>query len=259
MTVTPKRQPKLPVIFLHGYSGEARSLEEFASLHSGNEAICINLPGFGGSAMPSPAAIADFNLYCDTVWATIRMVVPAGKVALVGHSYGAMVAFNVASRHSGEVLSMDLYCPVASPRFAPRAIVGVVAMMSSLGLSLKPIIALFSRTFMVDFVTGFMMRRDWSPDVKQRIIAMRRREVRFYSQQMFQIMAQSLHFRSDMADVQCSVPMRICSVNDDTVAGKRDSEWYIDHGNTTHAVRTYGGHLCVVAEPERLAGIFVVS
>lgn len=259
MTSLINTASRYPVVFLHGYSGEATSLQEFARFHSGSSAICINLPGFGGSAMPSLAAIADFNIYCEVVWADIRKVAPTGKVVLVGHSYGAMVAFNVAFRHSNDVVSMDLYCPVATPRFAPRAIVGVVHVMSGLRLPLKPLIVLFSQTFMVDLVTRFMLRGDWPPDVKQRIIAMRRGEVRFYSQQMFQIMAQSLGFRSDMDAIRCSVPMRICSVTDDTVAGKHDSEWYKAHGTTTLSVKTHGGHLCVVAEPERLAHIFTAS
>ncbi len=256
MTQSVGAKSRYPVIFLHGYSGEASSLKEFARYHSGEDAICITLPGFGGSVSPSRAAIEDFDLYCDTVWRQIREIVPEGKVALVGHSYGAMVTFNVACRHKSGVASVDLYCPVASPRFIPRSAMGLVRMASVLKFPMTLIIRLFSWSAVVDAATRFMLRKDWPADVRQRIISMRRGEVRFYSVVMFQIMGQSSRFRSTMRNARCAVPMRICATGDDTVAGKRDSEWYVAHADTSSVVETYGGHLCVVAEPERLAHIF---
>lgn len=247
---------KNPVVFLHGYSGEAESLHDFARYHSGNDAICINLPGFGGTPLPPQATIDDFERYCGLVWQQIRSVVPEGKVTLVGHSYGAMITFALACRYTDEIRGIDLYCPVSSPRLAPRLIIGTVRVARRLHLPLTPLIIVFKQPIIVDMVTRFMLRRDWSNEVKQRVITMRRHEASYYSVGMFEIMGQALEFRSTMKYSHCLVPARICYATDDTVAGRRDARWYEQHHETSRVLKTYGGHLGVVAEPERLAQIF---
>lgn len=245
-----------PVVFLHGYSGEAESLRQFAQYHSGSKVICINLPGFGGTPLPPQVAIDNFEQYCELVWQSIRKVLPSGKVKLVGHSYGAMITFALACRHAEDVETIDLYCPVASPRLAPRLIVSTVRLARRLHLPLAPIIRLFKQPVIIDVVTRFMLRPEWSNGVKQRIIAMRRHEASYYSVGMFEIMGQALEFRSTMKYSHCIVPARICYATDDNVAGKRDARWYEQHLEMSRLQKTYGGHLGVVAEPKRLAKIF---
>src|SRR4051812_5611889 len=124
----------IPTVFLHGFSGEANGLRAFADLYSGPNAICINLPGFGGTSTPPLDKSDDIDAYCTDVWREIRRIVPDGPINLVGHSHGAMVSYVLATQHPHDIKRLDLFCPVARPQFIPRSLIGLVRLLNSTGI-----------------------------------------------------------------------------------------------------------------------------
>lgn len=253
---TPHFEGKIPTVFLHGFSGEGSSLRVFADLYSGTEAICINMPGFGGSEMPEDDNNQDIRVYCDAVWAVIRKSVPKGPMNLVGHSHGTMIGYVLAVQHPTEVARLDLFCPVARPSFIPRSSVEFIRFLQTIGLSPERIIRIASRPTLVELVTRYTFHPDWSDEDRHRITQMRLREAQFYSPIMFDLMRQTLQFKNVMDNTYCSVPTNICYTSDDNVAGSTDHEWYEDHVNVGKIKEISGGHLCVVANPKRVVEVF---
>jgi pimeloyl-ACP methyl ester carboxylesterase len=251
----PNTEP-IPTVFLHGFSGEGRGLRAFADLYSGKDALCINLPGFGGTDAPDAYQSDDIYHYAEDVWRTIRQAVPKGRVNLVGHSHGTMVGYTLALRHADEINRLDLFCPVARPRLIPRTSIGAIRLMQSLKVPANVIIRLMAHPRTVALVTRYSFRSDWSDEDRRRITEMRQHESQFYSPVMFDLMRQTLDFTEVMEDTYCQVPTRICYVDDDNVAGDRDHMWYKDHTNTTKIKEVSGGHLCVVACPEKVVAAF---
>ena len=252
----PHQSEIIPTVFLHGFSGEGNGLRAFADLYSGPEAICINMPGFGGSMPPEDDNNQDIRVYCDAVWAEIRKSVPSGKVNLVGHSHGTMIGYVLAVQHPSEIARLDLFCPVARPSFIPRSSVEFIRFLQTIGLSPERIIRIASRPSLVELVTRYTFHPDWSDEDRHRITQMRLREAQFYSPIMFDLMRQTLQFKNVMDSSYCPVPTNICYTSDDNVAGPTDYEWYEDHVAVQKIKEITGGHLCVVANPERVIELF---
>lgn len=256
-TNTTLHSPEIvTTVFLHGFSGEANGLRVFANLYSSPEAICINLPGFGGTDAPSIDNRDDIYTYCAAVWREIRQAVPEGSINLVGHSHGAMVSYVLAIQHPKEIKRLDLFCPVARPHFIPRSLIGLVRLLNSTGVSHDHIIRVGAHPFLVGLVTRYMFHPDWSAEDRQRIIDMRTREAKFYSPIMFDLMRQTVHFVDTMKDAYCTVPTRICHTSDDNVASPTDHAWYQTHADVIKIKEITGGHLCVVANPARVVSLF---
>lgn len=256
MNTTLHPPERIPTVLLHGFSGEGKSLRPFADLYSGPEAICINMPGFGGSKAPKNDNNHDIRVYCDAVWVEIRKSIPQGPVNLVGHSHGTMVGYVLAVHHPTEVARLDLFCPVVRPRFIPRSSVGFIRFLQAIGVSSDRIIRLASRPTLVNLVTRYSFHPDWTSEARHRIVQMRLREAGFYSPIMFDLMRQALQFKKVMDDSYCSVPTNICYVSDDNVAGPTDHTWYKNHTAAKKVREISGGHLCVVANPERVVEAF---
>jgi pimeloyl-ACP methyl ester carboxylesterase len=246
----------IPTIFLHGFSGEKSGLRPFADLYSGKDAICINLPGFGGTAAPETGTSDDIREYCASVWTEIRKVVPDGRVNLVGHSHGTMVGYVLAVGHPDEVARLDLFCPVARPRLLPRLLIGVFHFLQLVKLPVGALVRLGAHPLFVSMVTRYSFRPEWSKEDRQRISQMRLREAQFYSPVMFDLMRQTLQFMKLMKDSYCTVPTQICYVSDENVAGSHDYEWYEAHTAVKKIKEITGGHLCVVAHPARVVELF---
>ena len=97
---------------------------------------------------------------------------------------------------------------------------------------------------------------DAKPDVKQKIQQIRRSEAAHYNKTVFQLMEQSLDFKHVMDKRNCDVPVKLCIATDDTVASRDDHIWYESRSRDVTERYTTGGHLGVLAEPERLAHVF---
>ncbi len=110
--------PKLPlIVFLHGagfdHSIWALLARSFA--HHGHSVLAPDFPGHGrsgGNLMSSVADMADW---------VIRLIETAGasQARLVGHSMGALVALEAASRHPGKVSSIALIAAGARMQVSP--------------------------------------------------------------------------------------------------------------------------------------------
>jgi pimeloyl-ACP methyl ester carboxylesterase len=253
---TSRTKDMVTTVFLHGFSGEGDSIRPFADLYSGPESICINMPGFGGTPAPKDDNNQDIRIYCDAVWAEIRKQVPSGQINLVGHSHGTMIGYVLAIQHSTEVRRLDLFCPVARPSFIPRSSVDFVRFLQTIGLSPERIIRIAAHPALVELVTRYTFHPDWSDEERHRITQMRLREAQFYSPIMFDLMRQTLQFKEVMDKSYCSVPTNICYTSDDNVASPLDYEWYEDHTAVKKIKEISGGHLCVVANPQRVVELF---
>jgi pimeloyl-ACP methyl ester carboxylesterase len=240
-----------PVVFLHGFSGDQDGLRRFAEIYAGDDAVLVNLPGFGGSEVPAIEVQRDFALYVEATWQAIRRQVPEGAIDLVGHSHGAMMAFAIACAHPDEINKIELVCPVAMPRLLPRVLAATLIGLARIGLA-TPLVRFIAWQPMVDLVTRYSLQRGWSPEVRDRIIATRRHESLYYSPVMFEVMQNAVYFMKNMKRVYCDVPAEICYMSDDNIAGRRDHEWYQEHCRSVVLYQTTGGHLCVMTEPDRI-------
>jgi pimeloyl-ACP methyl ester carboxylesterase len=244
----------VPTVYLHGFSGEGAGLEPFAKAYSGSNYVCIDMPGFGGTQAPSYGS-KDIRVYSEHVWDEIRRHVPEGPVRLVGHSHGTMVGFVLAQTHADEVKRLDSFCPVVEPQLVPRLSVKSIILIRRL-LSSNLVIRMLTWQTLVDMVTKYSLKREWSEESRQRIIEMRRREAKFYSPIIFDLMDQTQSFMELFADARSTVPTRICYTTDDNVSGEYDHAWYAERSKLEKIMAIDGGHLCVVAEPERVVRLF---
>ncbi len=94
-----------PLVLLHGLLDDS---EGWAQLASGTQrpAIAIDLPGFGGSTLPSRARV---SAYAEAVVEGLEQLDLSG-FTLVGHSLGGAVATAVAER-SAAVRAVALLAP----------------------------------------------------------------------------------------------------------------------------------------------------
>lgn len=242
-----------PVIYLHGYSGDKDGLKGIALALDEQPYYLLELPGFGQSPDPPHDALIDILRYTDCVWERIRSEVPSGRVRLVGHSHGAMVAFALASRHSEYVETLTLLCPVAKPRLPAKMLVWGLQFGRHL-LGYKGVIWLASRRWFVDLVSFYSMQRNWTKEIRARIYRIRRREAKLYRPSNIEMMTQALHFKDEMDKVRVDVPTTICYAKNDIVAGKQDARWFETRCSAgARMINVRGGHLVVMGEPDYVA------
>lgn len=249
---THPAEPVTTTVFLHGFSGDGHGLRAFADAYTGKDAVCIDLPGFGSAPAPPTDSSSDIRRYCKAVWSEIRKVVPTGSIHLVGHSHGSMIGYVLALQHPDEIVGLDLFCPVVRPRFLPRIGIGALYFLRRIGVPVSVIIRFVAHPFLVSLVTRYSFQPDWSASVREQITRMREREARNYSPIMFDLMEQTLQFAKEMTGTSVTVPTRLCYVTDENVASDDDFAWYESHARVTKSIAITGGHLCVVADPQRV-------
>jgi len=86
----------VPLLWLHGWGQSAICFKPLASTCSGNISAAIDFPGFGESPMPDTSWGTEE--YAQAVATLIRTAFHE-KVCLIGHSFGARIAVQLASRH----------------------------------------------------------------------------------------------------------------------------------------------------------------
>jgi len=93
------------VLFVHGFPFRATMWEPQIrlSVAAGRRAVAPDLPGFGGSAVPSDRSAYSIDGYADLV-AALASDLGLGRVVMVGLSMGGYIALAVARRHP-EVLA----------------------------------------------------------------------------------------------------------------------------------------------------------
>ncbi len=100
----------LPVVLVHGMVGHAGFWEApLAHVAGRRRAVAIDLRGHGASEPPSDADYAPSACAADVLAVLDALALP--RVALVGHSYGALVALAAAGAHPERVARLVLADP----------------------------------------------------------------------------------------------------------------------------------------------------
>lgn len=105
------RKPRATIVMLHGIGNTAaawRKLE--GELPSDMRLIAIDLLGFGGSPKPKGASY-NVRVQARSVAATLLRLRVTGRVILVGHSLGALIAIELAKRYPFIVRALILCSP----------------------------------------------------------------------------------------------------------------------------------------------------
>jgi pimeloyl-ACP methyl ester carboxylesterase len=147
-----ERGSGLPVVFLHGNATMLQDFllsEAFATAAKQKHAIAFDRPGFGYSTRPRGRSWTATE-QANVIAAALRRL-NLGPVALVGHSWGTLVAVALAERHPALVRSLVLlsgyYYP--TPRFdAALAVVGAMPVIGDiLRYTLTPLVGLVMLPF----------------------------------------------------------------------------------------------------------------
>jgi pimeloyl-ACP methyl ester carboxylesterase len=97
-----------PLLLLHGFGGAAWNYAELAPLLHGRRLVVPDLPGHGGSSPLPATTIAGI---ADVVASLLNGPLLGGRIDVVGHSMGGVVALRLAERHPGRVRSLVLAAP----------------------------------------------------------------------------------------------------------------------------------------------------
>lgn len=105
------KRPRATVLFIHGIGNSGAAWNEVIDrLPDDIHSVTIDLLGFGGS--PRPAwAIYNTKTQARSILATYLKLRLTGKVIIVGHSLGALVAVEIAKRYPLLVKSLILCSP----------------------------------------------------------------------------------------------------------------------------------------------------
>lgn len=115
-----------PLLMLHGFTVDHRILLPFEDCFEGRNwrRILIDLPGFGASpALPAEAAGVD--AMAEVVAAVVDAEIGAERFAVLGNSFGGMLARDLACRRPEQLLGLALIAPlaVAEDRDLPERVV----------------------------------------------------------------------------------------------------------------------------------------
>lgn len=104
-------KPKATLVFLHGIGNSGRTWDEVsAEVPDDTNLVILDLLGFGDSPAPD-WAVYDAKTQARSVAKTLLSLGVFGEVILVGHSMGALVAVEFATRYPRMVRSLVLCSP----------------------------------------------------------------------------------------------------------------------------------------------------
>jgi pimeloyl-ACP methyl ester carboxylesterase len=110
------------VVMVHGLRGTHHGLEPIVARLPGCSVVVPDLPGFGDSS-PMTRHRHDAAGYAACVRELIERLVPTRPVALLGHSFGSVIAARVAAGPPGAVRRLVLVNPIAAaPSQGPHAL-----------------------------------------------------------------------------------------------------------------------------------------
>jgi len=110
-TRRPSVRPRATVVFIHGIGNSGVAWHEIVSaLPDDIYYVTIDLLGFGDSPRPS-WAMYDAKTQARSVMMTILKLRLTGRVIIVGHSLGSLVAVEIAKRYPLLVSSLILCSP----------------------------------------------------------------------------------------------------------------------------------------------------
>ncbi|KAJ5650232.1 uncharacterized protein N7484_003955 [Penicillium longicatenatum] len=116
------------VILLHGLGGSTKTFEPILQCLSPqiNRLICVDLEGFGQTALSSPDTILSVPRYVDDLEHLVASLqsspgVSSGKLLFIGHSLGSIISMHYASRHPNRIRGLVLLGPGRSIAHVPAA------------------------------------------------------------------------------------------------------------------------------------------
>jgi pimeloyl-ACP methyl ester carboxylesterase len=122
----PKKQPMAfidsggsePVLLLlHGFSDTSRSFSVLEPFLAGYRLIIPDLPGHGASARGDGLLVGDFAESIDHLLAVLGI----SRMAIIGHSMGAMTAIELAVRRKSDVSALVLLSASLRPDFGSES------------------------------------------------------------------------------------------------------------------------------------------
>lgn len=238
-------------VYLHGYLGSDEGLSELAEAMPERPYKLWLLPGFGGKPVSS-AAVIDFGDYIREVSDELVEYYKDQQICLIGHSYGAMVAYAVAANSPQCVTRLVVINPVAKPRAFSRYSANLL--VRACDIVPEPVlVSLLSFPFVVD-MSSYYMTRSHTDTASRKLYEQRRKECDYYSSDAFRLAAHSQAFTEAMDDTMVTVPTTISYATDDNIAGQDDLSWYKKHcRNIEGIVELTGGHQAVVTDPSHIA------
>ncbi len=109
------------IVVVHGFRGDHHGLEQVIAQLAPARIIAPDLPGFGESE-PLPGRTHDLGAYATWLTALVESLAIRGRVTLLGHSFGSIVASAAVSSHL-TVDSLVLINPIAAPALrGPRGV-----------------------------------------------------------------------------------------------------------------------------------------
>lgn len=112
-----------PVIFaLHGFRGTHHGLEDIVTALPEATLIIPDLPGFNEST-PMTRRKHNISGYGDFAIAFINKIVPKNSI-LLGHSFGSIIAANIAKETPKNIQKLILINPIAKPQSAINKVLG---------------------------------------------------------------------------------------------------------------------------------------
>lgn len=112
-----------PLLMIHGFCVDHRlllSLEQVFSANGNWQRVYVDLPGMGQS--PAGPDIDGAESVAARISAFIKETFGTRPFAVLGNSFGGLMARRVVSDFGGQVLGLALICPVVFPHHADRTV-----------------------------------------------------------------------------------------------------------------------------------------
>lgn len=241
----------MKTIYLHGFSGDGASLNEFVGAVDLPDSYAIDLPSFGRNTIKYESS---WDGYIDASMQTIQAVAGDGEYRLIGHSHGAMVAYGLALKYPRLVKDIVLICPVASGTNLGKAFLRanellrkVIGDRMTLGIhKLRPV---------VDVVTRVGKQSDWPAGSYDRIKQIRRQESSRYNAEMLNVLSLIPSFRLEFSHSRLALPAKLIFAHKDLLVSTGDVEWYKKRLPRATIEWCRGGHVAPVVFPMEVAKI----
>lgn len=146
-------ETKLPIIWIHGLTMSVRFWEKgmFESVERDRSWYSVSLPLHYPSTFARPLTKDTLNegLFAELLRVAVDVIVPEGKVHLIGHSLGGFAALNYAAKYPNRVASVVVIGGFLTGR--ARGLEGVLQFLSQEKLARKVLFQLAYRVLKSNF------------------------------------------------------------------------------------------------------------
>ncbi|KAJ5587179.1 uncharacterized protein N7459_002944 [Penicillium hispanicum] len=117
------------IVLLHGLGGSTQTFQSLLPFLSPeiNRLISVDLEGFGQTTLSSPDTTLSIPRYVDNLEYLVATLQkpdgspPRGKITIIGHSLGAIIAMHYACKHPNQIRGLALLGPGRSIAHIPAA------------------------------------------------------------------------------------------------------------------------------------------